>query len=174
MGSLPDRMARSPTVLLFGKYYSVGLPYYMKVVILNLFWGGAYGSGASSIQGEWSGGLINRDSYRSWVEINGIFDRYQKFSFSGSGGRLKVEITSENRSFWLISLIVFHWIYNRKIGAPDFETTYLRPKWNFSNRPKNSIKYHPWTVGIRVYRSGPSCSYWRSSRSVSPPELVSK
>ena len=131
---------------------------------------GAYGSGGASIHGGWSRGPTNPDSYRSWAEINEIFDRFQKKSFSGSGGRLKVKIASENPSFWLISLIVFHWIYNGKISAPDFETTYLRRKWKFLKSVKNLINFSPRSVGIQVFRSvGRRIWTWHLLSPMSPP-----
>ena len=52
--------------------------------------GGAYGSGATPIHGGWSDGPINPDSYSSWMIFDGIFDRFEKFSFWAKIGRLKV------------------------------------------------------------------------------------
>ena len=37
-------------------------------------------------------GAKNLDSYRSRAEVYGIFGRFEKFSFWGSGGRLKVGV----------------------------------------------------------------------------------
>ena len=38
-------------------------------------------------------GPKNLDSYRSWAEINVVFDRFENFSFSTKLGRLKVRGT---------------------------------------------------------------------------------
>ena len=118
-------------------------------------------------------GPINLDSYRSWAEFNGVFDRFKKISFSAKLGRLKVGVADfpivismvnykENQSKW--------WIFR---GDFDFETTSRAPKWKFSKSVKNPIKFGPWTEGIQVYRSVGRPSSRRPTRSP-PSRGVSK
>ena len=63
----------------------------MKVVILKIVWGGGvHGVILASIEIGEAYGSKNLDSYSSRAEVYDFFVRFEKFSFWGSGGGLKV------------------------------------------------------------------------------------
>ena len=72
---------------------------YMKVVILKPPVRGAYWTTRGPSRAGASYGPINLDSYSSWTEFNGIFDRFEKKSFWAKIGRSEVGKVSKIPEF---------------------------------------------------------------------------